>query len=421
MGILTPLGVPDFNGTSSKDYIKLKYTVSGQPADKVELELRKGSEIFFSATIEDAAMLSVGIHEYRWDGFDNHGVLDTAFLTSNKFNYLSRIYCKGKTKFKTIPFSGSYEKVNWVDVKIDKPLSRIDVTLRVNLIDGGSKGLKCSTRSVGRNSRLSKTVNDCPWDDIDQQAIINENKPPIKKRTKTFDELKEMVLDGINTYWSRRYTNTGGTIHKEKNWEVIVTAINEKDSEKSLDDIPLIYNTNNSWSRSGNTGGSYDDGNWDDEVMGLLPNGSVQRVSYNVGYILFDDWKDLNKNRQLYKQKGWRYYDEAIETEDFKETAAHEIGHEILQAFGGTVYSWQHKGSSYYLPQDEKPLGNESFKEEYINIDFMEETKGEKYPKKGEEVDLMKYYHQNKDIKSRIVANAKDVLGLVWLSKVNLK
>jgi len=96
---------------------------------------------------------------------------------------------------------------------------------------------------------------------------------------------------------------------------------------------------------------------------------------------------------------------------------------EMLQAFGGNVYSWQHKGSSYYMPQDKKPIGKESFKEEYINMDYMEETKGEKYPKNGEEIDLMKYYHGKKpaDFYQRCVANEKDVIGLLWLAKLELK
>jgi len=31
---------------------------------------------------------------------------------------------------------------------------------------------------------------------------------------------------------------------------------------------------------------------------------------------------------------------------EFKFTSAHEKAHEIIQAFGGTAFSWQHKGSS---------------------------------------------------------------------------
>ena len=77
------------------------------------------------------------------------------------------------------------------------------------------------------------------------------------------------------------------------------------------------------------------------------------------------------------------------------------------------------KGSSYYLPQDKKPIKKESFKQESINRDYMEETKGENYPKTGE-VDLMKYYHNDLGVKERIV-DKKDVLSLIWLTKIELK
>ncbi|SDE59474.1 hypothetical protein [Riemerella columbipharyngis] len=43
----------------------------------------------------------------------------------------------------------------------------------------------------------------------------------------------------------------------------------------------------------------------------------------------------------------------------------------------------------------------------------MEETKGESYSKSGKEVDLMIYYHNDLDIKNRIVAATKDRINLV--------
>ncbi|WP_028887738.1 hypothetical protein [Tenacibaculum ovolyticum] len=130
----------------------------------------------------------------------------------------------------------------------------------------------------------------------------------------------------------------------------------------------------------------------------------------------------MDKTHRLYKLNGWQYYQERDEEKEFKYTAAHEIGHEILQSFGGTVYSWQHKGSSYYLPQDTKPTSKESFKEEYINRDFMENTKGENYLY-SRNIDLMKYYNNDPtryDYK-RIVAHEKDILGLLWLTKLKIK
>lgn len=77
-------------------------------------------------------------------------------------------------------------------------------------------------------------------------------------------------------------------------------------------------------------------------------------------YIYNDNWKDYYKSHSVYLNKGWEYITDLKEEKEFEFTCAHEIGHEILQAYGGTVFSWQHKGSSYYLPQDTKPVGKES-------------------------------------------------------------
>lgn len=50
---------------------------------------------------------------------------------------------------------------------------------------------------------------------------------------------------------------------------------------------------------------------------------------------------------------------------------------------------------------------------------------GYSYPKKNDEIDLMKYYNNDPYFLDydfeRIVAEDKDVLGLIWLSKIILK
>ncbi len=169
-----------------------------------------------------------------------------------------------------------------------------------------------------------------------------------------------------------------------KKYEVYIKPLDAE--ENALNSLPLIYNTNNDWMRSGNPGGSYSDGNLDDDAMNLFPDtNTIQRLSYNVGYIKYG-WDSDPKNLDF-----WRYltetgslsapYDAVVE---FEETAAHELGHELLQAYGGTVYSWQHKGSSYYLPQDTKPVkGDETLWNKTTHWDEME-SHGEYYPKVGE-------------------------------------
>jgi len=75
------------------------------------------------------------------------------------------------------------------------------------------------------------------------------------------------------------------------------------------------------------------------------------------------------------------------------------------------------------MPQDKKPTGKESLKEEYWNVDHMEHTSGENYPSSGKEINLMKYYHGRKphNFYDRCVASEKDILGLLWLTKLKLK
>ena len=54
-------------------------------------------------------------------------------------------------------------------------------------------------------------------------------------------------------------------------------------------------------------------------------------------------------------QGKWYYKAPEKADADFKLIAAHEIGHEILLAYGGHLYSKTHKGSSTLLTQ--QPLG----------------------------------------------------------------
>jgi len=419
MPFFIPLGIPDFNGKKERDFFQFTYHIEDNDACELIVQIRNGNIVWYEETITDASKLTQGEHIWQWDGFDNDGILDTAkFTQAKRLNF----YTTGKDNDGNIDrsstdFEANYDEVNWVDVKIDKPASRIDVTLRVNLKDGGENGTEKECYELGK-ARRAPVIKICPWDKIPKEALSFYKKAPLESKTKTFEHLKEMVLDGVNTYWSRRYTNTEGTIINDENWEIIVTAINTENSEISLDDIPLIYNTNNSWSRSGNTGGSYNDSNLDDEVMGLLPNGIVQRISFNSGYIYHSNWKEWYKSHPIHKTEGWVFNLESKEEEDFKETSAHEIGHELLQAYHGTIYSWQHKGSSYYFPQDRKPI-NESLSDKITHLDFME-SNGENAPKSGE-IDLMKYYNDYSDYKDRIVASEKDVKGLLWLTKLSLK
>ncbi len=276
MGLFVPLGVPAYGGAEEKGNIKFIIGIEDNDAEKLLIQVRQGNSVIYEEEINDGPMLKIGSHTWYWDGFDKNGILDTKLLIDyTNLNLLSKVWFEGETGFETVDFEAEYSEVNWVDVKIDKLAKRIDVTLRVNLTDGRANGTEDDCKTVGSGSYAPmRTV--CPWDKIPDNELRKYGKTPIKIRTKSFLDLKTMVLEGINTYWSRRFTNTQDTIINDENWEIIVTAENVDDSNISLNDIPLIYNTNNSWSRSGNPESSdFGDGNTMDELATLLPDGVV--------------------------------------------------------------------------------------------------------------------------------------------------
>ena len=67
---------------------------------------------------------------------------------------------------------------------------------------------------------------------------------------------------------------------------------------------------------------------------------SREAICYNVGYIKYS--------------KSWEYQKSNDEDLGFMDTSAHEIGHTILKAYGGTIYSYGHKGSVNTVLQNQK-------------------------------------------------------------------
>lgn len=128
-----------------------------------------------------------------------------------------------------------------------------------------------------------------------------------------------------------------------------------------------------------------------------------RKLFYKVGYTYYDDWKDYPKNTIVFNNKGWHYSSESHTINNFLDTAAHEIGHTILKAYGGTFYSYGHKGTVNTVTQSEN--GNAT-----------------NYPTLGE-IDLMPYYMDWLDYtqRKRMVASEIDALSSVWLSKIEIK
>lgn len=152
------------------------------------------------------------------------------------------------------------------------------------------------------------------------------------------------------------------------------------------------------------------------DIESYLPKGSseFEIIYYNVGYVnnlyKFESQLFIKKDHWIYLNPLDFYKKKSNINRDFSYTAAHELGHSILKAFaekggGDTDYSYKHKGSSDY--SNTKPI-NEG---------------GEDYRLITGEIDLMKYY--NNDPRwydfDRIKVSQKDVLRLLWLTKLELK
>lgn len=333
-----------------------------------------------------------------WDGFDNDEVYDSTRFDGKKLKAKITAKKGGTTKTQEVEFEVSRSEVDWVDVKIDKKTKRIDVNLRVNLTDGGANGLDCSTYNGGNEFSSegfssnqpdpfrNVNVQICDWDKIPKTEII-VGKPPITTRIKSFTDLEKLALDGLNYHWGR---NKNHAVAKDvkivsESYEVFVNSVNSK--EKSMDDVDLVYNTNGKWMRSGNPGtATWNPVSWVGNAI------SREAICYNVGYIY----------EYFYKNK-WGYQSEIEEDLEYKFTSAHEIGHEILKSYGGTAYSYGHKGSVNVVTQNMK-------------------IRAHAYPMSGE-IDIMPYYPSSPPSKlyNRYIAAEKDVLSLIWLTKIQIK
>jgi hypothetical protein len=450
---VVPFGILDFENKAENPFFSFKYTLSKSKIDSMNFQIldeddtaiyqmyyikpvivkaSKKPEILFEAKkptegplisktwdyqrlyreyalFEPDDYTQIGEYYIHWDGFDNEGIYDSTRFNNKKLKAKITATKDGVHKHIVIDFATEYSQVNWTDVKIDRKAKRIDVTLRVNLTDGGENGLTCQTINASDIYKIpARTV--CDWDKI-PQSEINPSNPIIKTRTRTFEELKQLAFRGLEHYWGRNKSRViGNHVNINGNYEVYIQATDS--TKNALNSLQLVYNTNGDWMRSGNPGGSYFDESLADNILDSFPDaGVIQRLSYNVGYIY-----------EYHYLKTWEYQNYNDEDKNFEETAAHELGHELLQAYGGTAFSWQHKGSSYYFPQDKKPLKGKETTWEYVtHRDKMTETSGENYPISGE-VDLMKYYNNDtiKD-KLRTIASEKDVLGLIWLTKIKIK
>lgn len=362
-GLFVPCGVPFYENKKSNDKIDFEIKIKKGIFEylKLELETEPGKYQLIkriSGPHHPGKKITVD-----WDGFVNDVYESKKFTSKDGVNFRVKGYAFDKEQCshtKNIKFE--YKNKDWIDIVINKKSLKVDVTLRINIKDSGDFGIHTS------------------WRRIPELAIKRSGKPPIKTRILTFDQLKKIALEGMNYYWSRNNSHPVGksVLINGQEYQFTVNCINATASH--MPSMPIIFASNWSPGRSCN---------WE----------LSRKTYYNIGYIEFQKFSGNSNNST------WEYWDKPLADNMFKHTFSHEMGHEILLAYGGQMYSKKHKGSSSVL---QSPV------------------EGTKYPRTGE-IDLMKYADESErryDLKlfyERSVAAAEDVASLIHISGLDLK
>ena len=120
--------------------------------------------IFDPYNISSNDYTKIGSYVIFWDGFDNNEIYDSINFNNKKLKAQITARKNGKEKTKEVEFSTEQIGADWVDVKIDKKNKRIDTILRVNLKDGGEKGLSCKTIGPNAFEPSMQEITVCDWD-----------------------------------------------------------------------------------------------------------------------------------------------------------------------------------------------------------------------------------------------------------------
>ncbi|MBG6233959.1 hypothetical protein IWX76_000514 [Pedobacter sp. CAN_A7] len=340
-GVMVPLGIPNVKNQPSDPYFHFNYSIIQQAATTLIFEVRNVTgQLYYQSTIAQA-YLQPGHYRLLWDGFDLADTFDSRCFNHKPLKASLIVSGPQGSKTHSVFLTTRYQVVSWLDLLISRSQKRINITLRTNFKDGGAA------------------------------AVHHQDLPTDDGRTKSFEELLLLAQDGLQYYWSR---NQGHPVGKNivladgNAYEVFVEAINTP--VYAIKTPKIVYQSNARLRRSRN---------------------------WELSRILFYNTGNLRHAKKWYTKK------EAQANADYKLIAAHEIGHEILLAYGGHIYSKSHKGSSTILTQ--RPLGN------YL------------YPAHGE-IDLMLYYASYPkqpvliDIHQRTIASETDVKSLIWLAQI---
>lgn len=345
--MLTPLMIPGYEEraqgrTKKKEAIEFLIRNSKRQAERLTLEVLADDNLIY-AEVNTTPLLATGLHEWNWDGYSTVGILDTSTLKNTNITIRLTASHAGKQKTFELPIKIKSQNSDWVDVWVDRISRDVNITVRPGLSDGGIEG-------------------------------SNNKIDPI-----SYGALENMAKEGIEFYWSRKGDRAPGIADPIRsgsdNYKVKVRA--DVNLTPKAKDFPLVENLTSNGGRS-------------------TSFGVFRKIHHNIGYA-YTKFVSETKNPSLWPT-GKRFAAEL-----FKQTAAHEFGHLILNEYGDggliPLHSWTHKNTST-IWQTENP--------------------NSPMPKEGE-IDLMKYYSTYlywEDRFNRTAASEEDVKGLIWLSRV---
>lgn len=317
-------------------------------ADETCFTIKKdGREVFKGkftpAEHGDSEFLKLGRHTFEWDGYDNNNKLDTTVFSEGGLSFEVLVKKAGKEAKKDFTFT--VERGKATHTQIGQYYTIAGYSYSHPVPDKITKWIDLIIDRAAKRIEVFIAI------DFQNERNLQATTYP------TFNDLRNLAEDGINKYWST-VIRVGSDIYS------VETNVKRRNSECIGVDLYLV--TANRFGFSHNSG---------------IIDASFK---YLKGYY------DAN-----YQGNATARADDA-----FRETAAHEFGHSVLESFGGRKFSWRHKGTSSFT-QRRLPLSP-------------------RYPTFGP-IDLM-FYHQRTgrppNYYNRVIAVEDDVRRLIALYSI---
>lgn len=361
-------------GKKSRELVPLGAMCDGDSNELVfEITVQQSSIDSLFVTIKTAQNLilqhelpkqctKLGTSYWEWDGFNNNGIYDSSLLKQRPISVIFQAKKSSKQKTITKTVVAKPAKQKWIDVKVNKAKKSIDVTLRLNIKDGGTKGL-----------------GELPYDQLQTNPFYKNlsSRDPKKQqhlRYKSLASLQQLVFSGLKKYWNRNIVTDDGNTYS-----LNVDSVNT--TKDAMNDVAIIYNTNSKWLSSNDTGPMKN-------PLSLFSNFGSQKIFYNIGWVKHED--------------EWCYEEPSEADREFSQVAAYEIGHEISEALNNSSFSYNFRKLSTAIVQ----------RHALVNADS-------NYPLNNE-IDVIKYYHDNssENFHNHAIASEKDAESLLWLSRL---